>query len=90
MLLFLSTSRTVTVVILMVCCIVAANNNLNGFTLPNGYSWDPTFVDNEKDGSVEVYDQDGLITAVLEYRNDMLNGLCKFYISRCCKMIYTL
>lgn len=51
----------------------------NGFVVPNESSWDVALVDGMKEGIGEVKDKYGLISAVLSYHNDKLNGICKFY-----------
>ena len=47
--------------------------------MPPECSWNPQLVNNKKEGTVEVYDEDGLMIASLEYKNDLLNGVCKFF-----------
>ena len=49
------------------------------FILPPGGRWNPQFVNNKKEGILEVLNEDGVIIASLEYKNDLLNGACKFF-----------
>ena len=54
-----------------------------GFILPEGYTWDAKFNDEgKKDGRVEVTDDDGYLSCVLQFKNDKRNGICEFYDSR--------
>lgn len=52
---------------------------ISGFSLPPGYSWNPTYVNGLKEGTVNVNDEFGSLYAKLSYHQDMLNGLCFFY-----------
>ena len=50
-----------------------------GYVLPPGCSFNPQFVNNKKEGKVEVVDENKVIIASLEYKNDLLNGVCKYF-----------
>lgn len=50
-----------------------------GFSLPPGFSWNPSLVRGKKEGKVEVFDSDGALYAELQYKADKLDGICKFY-----------
>lgn len=52
-----------------------------GFSLPNGYSWpkDMKLVNGKKEGTVTIEDEYGYVLCILQYQNDMLNGICEFY-----------
>ena len=50
-----------------------------GYVLPPGCSFHPQLANNQKEGLVKVYDEDGLMIASLQYKNDALNGVCKFF-----------
>ena len=52
-----------------------------GFSLPNGYSWDATLKNGMKEGKVTVKDEDGCLSHVFYYLKDKRNGICKFYDS---------
>ena len=45
---------------------------------PEDAVYEPNLPENKREGKVEVY-KDGLCIAVLLYKNNKLNGLCKFY-----------
>lgn len=50
-----------------------------GFCLPSGYCWNPQTVNGKKEGSVEVYTNDGMIYAQLCFHEDKLEGECVFF-----------
>ena len=50
-----------------------------GYDLPAGCTWNPKIINNKKEGLVEVVNEDGMLVAELEFKEDRLNGLCKFY-----------
>ena len=51
----------------------------NGFSLPNGYSWDVKTVNGMREGKATVKNSLNLVHAVLFYSHDKLNGICSFY-----------
>ena len=51
----------------------------NGFSLPNGYSWDVKTVKGMREGKATVKNSLNLVHAVLFYSHDKLNGICSFY-----------
>ena len=55
------------------------NEISNGFTLPEGYTWDLSMENGKKEGKVVVYDEERMIYAELQYHEDKLNGNCCFY-----------
>ena len=59
--------------------ILSTGQTGKGFVLPDGYSWDAKLIDRKKEGKITVKDEFGCISCVLHFRNDKLNGLCKFY-----------
>ena len=63
--------------------IIAEIGGKEGFILPNGYSWpkDMKLVDGKKEGTVTIEDEDGIVFCILQFQNDMLNGVCEFYNS---------
>ena len=50
-----------------------------GYVLPPGCSWQPQIINNKKEGTVEVFDADNILIALLNFKNDMLNGTCQFF-----------
>lgn len=50
-----------------------------GFILPDGYTWKVDFQYGKKEGKATVWNDKQLVSAVLYYSNDKLNGLCSFY-----------
>ena len=59
--------------------IVITAKVVGGYSLPIGYSWNPTLVDNKKEGTVEVFDENGILAALLQYESDLLHGVCQFF-----------
>ena len=55
------------------------NEISNGFTLPEGYTWDLSMENGKKEGKVVAYDEERMIFAELQYHEDKLNGYCCFY-----------
>ena len=53
--------------------------NGNGFSLPEGCSWNPKLENGMKTGKVTVRDDKGRLYAILTYLSDKLNGLSVFY-----------
>ena len=51
----------------------------NGFSLPDGYSWDVKTVNGMREGKATVKNSLNLVHAVLFYSHDKLNGICSFY-----------
>ena len=51
----------------------------NGFSLPNGCSWDVKTVNGMREGKATVKNSLNLVHAVLFYSHDKLNGICSFY-----------
>lgn len=49
-----------------------------GFSLPPGYTWNAKS-NEKKEGKVVVMNDEGIIFAELQYKNDELNGECIFY-----------
>lgn len=50
-----------------------------GFVLPPGYTWNAKLDGGEKEGTITVMNEEGLIYAELQYKNNELNGECIFY-----------
>lgn len=50
-----------------------------GFILPEGYTWDMKLKNGLKEGKVTVRNKVRMVHAILEYKNDKLNGICCFF-----------
>ena len=50
----------------------------NLLTFPDDAVFEPNVLEGQREGKVEVF-KEGLCIAVLHYKNNKLNGLCKFY-----------
>ena len=50
-----------------------------GFILPDGYTWKVDLQHGMKEGIATVWNDKQVISAVLCYSHDRLNGLCSFY-----------
>ena len=48
-------------------------------TFPEDAVFKPSMPEGQREGKVTVYSKDEIRLAVLNYENNMLNGLCKFY-----------
>ena len=48
-------------------------------SIPSGYKYISTVVNDKKEGSVEVFTADSLLYANLIYHEDLLDGLCEYY-----------
>lgn len=53
----------------------------HGYVVPDGYSMDETKSKGKREGAATVWNENNEKYAELWYKNDKLNGLCKFYIS---------
>lgn len=51
----------------------------SGFELPEGYTWDTILENGKKEGMVTVKDEKGRVFRKLQFKNDQLNGVCRFY-----------
>ena len=59
--------------------IITTGINRNGFVLPDGHSWDASLINGKKEGKVTVRDGNGIVSHVLHFANDQLNGVSKYY-----------
>ena len=48
-------------------------------TFPEDAVFKPSMPEGQREGKVTVFSKDEIRLAVLNYENDMLNGLCKFF-----------
>lgn len=55
--------------------------NADGFILPANHTWNAVLINGKKHGKVTVKDEKGLVSHILSFENDSVNGICAFFVS---------